>query len=199
MNKNGWDNITPDELKKLFKENIPDSIIAKQYSVTIGKVRYKRKKWGISMKNCFIENLLNHDDNPNIVIDSLLEKNNEICKAEFLKTENIDKYSKALAHHIFRNGPIEDMHANGQLSDNDMKTLNKFAVNRIAGVLLTIHKKEWYKLNSLCETLLINLGRDWDPALPDTTVIDLAWKTEIEELVKKLRDRNIKDRMGINK
>lgn len=187
MKKKSWDNITPNELKKLFKENIPDSIIAKQYSVTIGKVRYKRKKWGISMKNCFIENLLNHNDNPDAVIGSLLKKNNEICKTEFLKTENIDKYSKALAHHIFRNGPIEDMHTNGQLSDNDMKKLNKFAVNRIAGILLTIQKKEWYKLNSLCETLLINLGSDWDTAIPDTTVIDLAWETETEELFKRIK------------
>ena len=30
--------------------------------------------------------------------------------------ENIDAISKAVTHYAFRNGPVEDMHANGQLS-----------------------------------------------------------------------------------
>lgn len=36
-----------------------------------------------------------------------------------------------LAHFCFRNGPVEDMHADGKLSQEDMKTLNKYMVDRL--------------------------------------------------------------------
>lgn len=39
--------------------------------------------------------------------------------------------SIALAHFCFRNGPVEDMHADGKLSQDDMKTLNKYMVDRL--------------------------------------------------------------------
>lgn len=42
--------------------------------------------------------------------------------------------AKAVAAYAFRNGPVEDMHSAGQLSQGDMKTLNKFAVDRLAEV-----------------------------------------------------------------
>lgn len=40
-----------------------------------------------------------------------------------LDRNNIDVISKAITHFIFRNGPIENMHANNQLSQDDMKIL----------------------------------------------------------------------------
>jgi len=36
-------------------------------------------------------------------------------KLRLLKRENIDSISKAITHFIFRNGPVEDVHANNQL------------------------------------------------------------------------------------
>ena len=57
------------------------------------------------------------------------------------KRRNFDSYraanhvAKRLAAYAFRNGPVEDMHANGQLSDEDMKTLNKYMVDRLAEYL----------------------------------------------------------------
>ena len=57
------------------------------------------------------------------------------------KRRNLESYkaanhvAKRLAVYAFRNGPIEDLHANGQLSDEDMKTLNKYMVDRLAEYL----------------------------------------------------------------
>lgn len=68
----------------------------------------------------------------------LFEKLNLNSKERLLKRENIDPISKAITHFIFRNGPVEDIHANNQLSEKDMKMLNKYMVNRIAGLLTAI-------------------------------------------------------------
>jgi hypothetical protein len=35
-------------------------------------------------------------------------------------------YYTADQHFAFRNGPVEDIHANNRLSESDMKTLNKY-------------------------------------------------------------------------
>ena len=43
----GWDDITKAELTELAKE-LTDRMIADKYGVTVGQVRYKRKKYGIS-------------------------------------------------------------------------------------------------------------------------------------------------------
>ncbi len=68
---------------------------------------------------------------------------NSISKEHLLKKENIDAISKAITHFVFRNGPVEDMYANNQLSEVDMKTLNKNMVNRIAGLLTSIADNNW--------------------------------------------------------
>ena len=57
-----------------------------------------------------------------------------------LDFETIDMLSKAITQFAFRSGPVEELHANNQLSQKDMKALNKFMVNRIAG-LLTVSSK----------------------------------------------------------
>ena len=44
----GWDDITKAELTELAKE-LTDRMIADKYGVTVGQVRYKRKKYGITM------------------------------------------------------------------------------------------------------------------------------------------------------
>ena len=63
----------------------------------------------------------------------MFAKLNSDSRERLLRRENIDAISKAITHFIFRNGPVEDMHTNNQLSEKDMKTLNKYMVNRIAG------------------------------------------------------------------
>lgn len=82
------------------------------------------------------------------------------------KRENIDAISKAVTHYAFRNGPVEDMHANGQLSQQDMKTLNKYMVNRIAGLLSAAMDGSWLQLEQLFSYYRF-FGGDWDAAEPD--------------------------------
>ena len=54
--------------------------------------------------------------------------------------ETIDMLSKAITQFAFRSGPIEEMPSRGKLTQKDMKTLNKYMINRIAGLLTAISK-----------------------------------------------------------
>ena len=105
----------------------------------------------------------------------LFEKLNSDSKERLLKRENIDIISKAITHFIFRNGPVEDMHANHQLSEKDMKTLNKYMVNRIAGLLTTIADNNWLQLEQLLAYYGI-FGSGWDKAEPDMEEINVVMK-----------------------
>ena len=57
-----------------------------------------------------------------------------------LDFETIDMLSKGITQFAFRSGPVEEMHARGKLTQKDVKTLNKFMANHIAGLLTTISK-----------------------------------------------------------
>lgn len=155
-----WNNITREELEELF-ENNTDSMIAELYGVTKSQVKSKRNKWDIKLTN--------------YTMKKLFENLNQNSQERLLDSKNFDTISIALTHYLFRNGPIEDMHSKGQLSQEDMKTLNKFMVNRISGLLNTLDKGEWLKLE-----LLLNIyglyGRDWDKPVPDTYEIERIYK-----------------------
>lgn len=110
----------------------------------------------------------------------LFEKLNLDSKERLLKRENIDAISKAITHFIFRNGPVEDMHANNQLSENDMKTINKYMVNRIAGLLTAIEDNNWLQLELLFSYYRL-FGTEWDKAEPDMKEINLAMKYALED------------------
>ena len=67
------------------------------------------------------------------------------------------------------------MHGAGKLTQEDMKTLNKFMVNRLAGILSAVHDENWLQLVSLFafyDTFSIN----WDSAEPDTKELELAFR-----------------------
>lgn len=135
-----WNSITKEELENLFEEH-SDSMIAELYDITKSQVTNKRRKWDIKLYN---KKFFNDDTN------KILFKNlNQDSKNRLLNEKNIDSIAIGLTHYLFRNGPVEDMHSEGKLSQNDMKTLNKFMVNRIAGLLKTINKEEWLKLELL--------------------------------------------------
>ena len=57
-----------------------------------------------------------------------------------LDFETIDMISKAITQFAFRSGPVENMHVRNKLTQKDMRALNKYMVNRIAGLLTTISK-----------------------------------------------------------
>ncbi len=102
-------------------------------------------------------------------------KLNSDSRERLLRRENIDAISKAITHFIFRNGPVEDMHANNQLSEKDMKTLNKYMVNRIAGLLTAIADGKWLQIEILLSHYM-SFGTEWDKAEPDMKEIDSAIK-----------------------
>ena len=84
-----------------------------------------------------------------------------------LDFETIDMLSKAITQFAFRSGPIEEMHSRGKLTQKDMKTLNKFIANRIAGLLTTISKGDIANILKVL-TFYASLSSDWDSCKPDT-------------------------------
>ncbi|QHW33225.1 hypothetical protein GZH47_22175 [Paenibacillus rhizovicinus] len=61
------------------------------------------------------------------------------------------------------------MHAspNDQLSEADMKTLNKYMVNRIAYIFKLIIEESWIELDFLIRSTDGMYGSQWDEAEPD--------------------------------
>ena len=82
-----------------------------------------------------------------------------------LKFETIDMLSKGITQFAFRSGPVEEMHSKGKLAQKDMKTLNKFMINRIAGLLQTIFNGDVANALKVL-TFYASLSYDWDKANP---------------------------------
>ena len=83
-----------------------------------------------------------------------------------LNEETIDGISKAITQYAFRNGPIEEMHANNKLSQKDMKKLNEYMANRIAGLSTVLSKGDY---DNVIEVLSFyaSLSSDWNKVKPD--------------------------------
>ncbi len=154
-----WEKITKDELRRLA-EKFPDSMIAKRYGVTVHQVSYKRKKFGIIMKNLAYQKALAITKRHHIKSIS--------AKDWLLDKENIDPIAKALTQYAFRSGPVEDMHAVGKLTNDDMKLLNQYMANRLAGLLQKAFDGEWEQIADIFD-YYITLCSGWDKAVPDTT------------------------------
>ena len=170
-----WKDITEETLKQLYyDEKMSDSLIAEKYGVTKAQVRYKRNKFGISLKNKRYDEFVSQNG-------ELFEQLKRYSKERLLKEENIDGIAKALTHYVFRNGPVEDMHADGKLSENDMKDLNKYMVNRLAEILVAIYEERWLQLELLYAYYHL-YGTDWDKAEPDMEELDLIWEQSLQEI-----------------
>lgn len=167
-----WNAITKEELEELF-ESHTDSVIADLYGISKSQVKRKREKWNIKLINYTLKNFFSEESNKN-----LFESLNQSSKERLLNKDNYDTISIALTHYLFRNGPVEDMHSDGKLSQEDMKKLNKFMVNRISGLLKTIDKGEWLKLELLLNFYSL-FGKDWDKTVPDTDEIDMLYSKKI--------------------
>jgi hypothetical protein len=173
-----WDEITEAELKQFFADHICDAEIARLYSVSKSKVRYKREMLGITEKNYRLKEFSEKRGD-------LYTRENDNAKRRLLNKDNIDQLSKAIANYLFRSGPIEDMHANNQLSEEDMKTLNVYMVNRIAGLLTAVADNSWLQLERLLLTLYKLYGTEWDPAEPDMYEINEVFKDFISAISEK--------------
>jgi hypothetical protein len=166
--------ITEEELKHLYyDEELTDREVADMFGVAIGKVTYKRRELDITIRNMIYQEFINKND-------ELFEKLNSDSKKRLLRRENIDSISKVITHFIFRNGPVENMHVNDQLSEKDMKTLNKYMVNRIAGLLTAIADNNWLQLELLLSYYKL-FGGEWDKAEPDMKEINFAMKYALED------------------
>ncbi|WP_218648741.1 hypothetical protein [Paenibacillus kribbensis] len=155
-----FNEISIDELKQLhWIEEKFDSEVAELFGVSESKVRYKRKKMGITRKEMIIEDLLlNKDEDSKVLNTTALDR--------ILDQGNIDMLSKAITNFAFRYGPIEDMHANRQLTQENMKELNKFMVNRLAYLFQIIIEQRGIELEFLIRSnALFTSG--WDIAEPD--------------------------------
>ena len=83
-----------------------------------------------------------------------------------LDFETIDMLSKGFTQFAFRSGPIEEMHSRGKLTQKDMKTLNKYMVNRIAGLLTAISNGDVANVLKV-RTFYASLSPDWNSCKPD--------------------------------
>ncbi|HML35947.1 MAG TPA: hypothetical protein PKA19_00785 [Bacillota bacterium] len=172
---NSWENITKEELLDLFfRQSMPDSAIADLFGVKPSQVTYKRRKYDITVRGCLKEEIRSGTA-------PILAKLNVMAKDRLVNQTDVDTLSKAVTHYIFRNGPVEDIHANGQLFEDDMKILNKFMVNRIAGLLEELRKGNWLKVQ-LALGYYEMYGSNWDAAEPDTKELDLLYEEELKRL-----------------
>lgn len=80
---------------------------------------------------------------------------------DILKKYSLEDISCALAHYCFRNGPVEDMHAEGKLSQSDMKVLNKFCNDKIFTFLTMMRNNEIGRLESIID-FGVKCGYNWD-------------------------------------
>lgn len=154
-----WESITKEELAELAKE-LPNSVIAEKYGVTVGQVRYKRKKFGITMYDMAFQHVLEKKNMQKI-------KNAISARDQLINRDNIDSLAKAITQYAFRSGPVEQIHIEGKLTDKDMKTLNKYMVNRIAGLLQKAFDGEWEEMTNVF-AFYVKLCDGWDKAVPDT-------------------------------
>lgn len=145
---------TYEEFRELWDEGVTTKELAELYNTSPGKITYKRRKLGITTKLLSLENALSN------------QQLNKSAWEYVMKTADVDSLAKALTHFAFRNGPVEDMHANGQLSQADMKTLNRFMVNRMAYILQCLIDQRWQELLIVIEHYKM-YGNHWDPAEPD--------------------------------
>ncbi len=163
--KLSWADISEEQLRKLYvSEKIPIILIARLYDIKKTQISYKLKRFGIKFRETITDNL----------IDNVSKNTNETMKKVFFDNFDIDKFSKIITNYAFRNGPVEDIHASGKLSEEDMMTLNKYMVNRIAGILQLIKNEQWFKLVGFMETYKLygECGASWDKAEPDIKEID---------------------------
>ena len=80
--------------------------------------------------------------------------------------------AKGLVALAFRNGPIEDIHAESRITQDEMRTLMKFAVDRVYWFIMQIQNEDDCGDDScVIEQLLLQADlycRQWDEPSPYT-------------------------------
>ena len=90
---------------------------------------------------------------------------------QFLIELTSESIAKALTFYIFRDGPIEDIHAgekgnvvedHGFVTDHEMEMLNKFMYNRLYFLIDAIRNDRWIDVFAVVGPYLSNVGKGWD-------------------------------------
>ncbi|KMY43395.1 hypothetical protein AC622_03280 [Bacillus sp. FJAT-27916] len=129
--------------------------------------------------NFMEENELYGVEDANEILSELHYENGLIEPLEFIGGEDfIRNLAVALTHFCFRNGPVEDMHSGrvgyfeatpetppeqiSQLSQEDMKTLNKYMVDKLGFFFTLLVNERYVELKYLLE-FDMQCGTEWDP------------------------------------
>jgi succinate dehydrogenase flavin-adding protein (antitoxin of CptAB toxin-antitoxin module) len=165
-----WNAITPQELRDL-NEKLSDSRIAEMYGVSVGRVRYKRRKFGITWMDRLRTQFYARDAD-------VMQKFNDSARKALLENPDVDMLAKAITQYAFRSGVVENMHVEGKLTDADMKELNIFFSNRIAGILVKAFADEWLQILFLFD-FYKTLAADWDKVEPDVKEFEMGFAQRI--------------------
>jgi len=178
MNKKiTWSSMTREELLALYVENrYIDRDIAEMFNVTMNQVSYKRKKLGITKELIIFNRMMKQ-----VSTDTLQELNTASKKA--VCDMDLSVLSRVIAHYIFRNGPIENMHCEGKLTDDDMAVLNKYMNDRIATLIHLLRKEDWVRLHLLFANDS-HFGSGWDEPVLQVSELDAVNALNLDMIVK---------------
>lgn len=70
-------------------------------------------------------------------------------KNDQLSNSRTNYLAKAATAYVFRNGPVEDIHADGRISQEEMKRLTQFMVQRLGEVFYLLLQKNSDDLTNL--------------------------------------------------
>ncbi|MCG4437289.1 hypothetical protein MAM33_08235 [Erysipelothrix rhusiopathiae] len=87
---------------------------------------------------------------------------NETAKERLKDPKHLKEIAVALTHYTFRNGPVEQMHTDGKLSNEDMEILNKNMMNTLGSIINLIHEEKYSAFEALCVMNSSIYGTDWD-------------------------------------
>ena len=108
-----------------------------------------------------------------------------------VESHSISYMAKAITVEAFRNGPVEDMHAEGKLSDDDMKTLNKYMVNKIARLMYLYETKDYNSLQTLLG-FAVSCASEWDePEIDMAEIAELNNGFSIDEAIQFCKNQNM--------
>lgn len=159
-----WKDVTGSKLRELYyDQQLSDNDIAELYGVSRTSVANKRKKYSITSDSKNYYYALKNSPELSIA--------NNIAKERLLDPKNINKIAKALTLHLFRYGVVEDFHNQKKLSDEDMKKLNIFFANRLAGLLTAAYRGSWIQLEAICARQLMYTN-GWLEPEPDMESIE---------------------------
>ena len=172
-----WSTITREELLALYVDNeYIDRDIAEMFDVTINQVSYKRKKFGITQELIIFTRMMRK------MPKGKLQELNATSKKAVCDMD-LGVLSRVIAHYIFRNGPVEDMHCEGKLTDDDMAILNKYMNDRIATLIHLLREEDWIRLHLLFDNDK-SFGSGWDEPVLQVSELDAVTALNLDMIVK---------------